>query len=133
MKRVCTVLMCACLMLTGCAGNGGHIGKDEAEFNHLIPDKEPTHEDMVDGVLDLCAAAQDSYTRMMDAASQDGADKKGVREAERVCKTYGQRLAELAELDYGAMQNEEIIQYMEEISNIISAIREVRDILNGLG
>lgn len=133
MKKICTMLMCACLMLTGCAANAGYTGKDEAELNRLIPDEAPTHEDMVRGALDLCAAAQDSYARMTEAASRDGADEKGVQEAEKVRETYGKRLTELAKLDYDAMRNEEIIQYMEEVSNIITAIREVRDIFNGLG
>ena len=133
MKKICAMLLCACLSLVGCAGAGGYPVRDEADANLLIPDREPTHEEVVSGMLDLCTAARDSMTIMLEASAQEGADERGVKEAQKVRETYEQRISELAALDYDAMEDAEIVRYMEEVSEIITAIRQARDILSGLG
>lgn len=102
------------------------------EFIQLVPDKELTHDDLVKGVSDLCSAAQDSYSRMAEASQNENAPRKGIRAANKVKKTYEERLKELSSMDYYPMTDEEILNYSAELSEIISAIRKARDLLNGI-
>ena len=129
---ITAALLCVCLVLTGCAWGGKNTVTIEVENNRLVPDEEPTHEEVVAHMENLCAAAMDSLARMKEAAAADGADKRGVQAAGRAARKYEPRLAELAAMDYGSMSDEEIVAYMEEISQIIADFREARDILSGL-
>lgn len=103
-----------------------------SDFIQLVPDGELTHEDLINGISDLCKSAQDSYSLMLEASQDKQAPRKGIRFAKKVQKQYEDRLNELSSLDYSSMTDDEIIRYTSEISEIISAIREARDLLNDL-
>ena len=145
MNPICSLLLCLCIALTGCAAGGGaakptqeaqtageiqpteapQMQMEEAELRPLVPDEAPTHAEVVQDMLDLIAAARDSCARMLEEAEAKGDDAMKLAEAARA--ENEPRLTELAGLDYDAMTDDEIYRYMSEVSDILTAFRQARD------
>lgn len=89
-----------------------------------------TLEEKADNTKDLLSSVQDSYGIMTELSQKEDAPKKGVKAAKKVQKKYEARLKELAEADFSDFSVSELDDISEELSNIISAIREARDLLN---
>ena len=130
MLKLWSLLLCACLTLTACLAVESRTGSEEVEFNRLTPEGERTHEEIVSGMREICASARDSFDRML--ADAQGKGEREAQAAREVRDQYARRLDELEALDYDAMADAEIYGYMEEISGILTAIREARDVIGGL-
>ena len=125
--RIWSVLLCACLALTARVRGSEIEDHGSLEFIPVVPEGERTHEERVNGTRDLVASARDSYDRMRESAQEEH-----IEAVEEIRLRYEERLSELAQLDYDAMTDREIMFHMEEVSGIITAIREVRDAIAGL-
>ena len=120
--------MCVCAILTGFVRGSDLPREVEGRMREPGPVGESTHEETVESMRQMVANAQDSYARMCESAGEEHAQL--VRE---IRDQYERRLTELAEMDFASMTDDEIVPYMLEVSNIITAIREARDVIAGLG
>lgn len=141
MRKLWSVLLCACLALTGCGRDAVEAKEEKApvdgsmagrDYEHrpIGPVREPTHENYVRDVGNLLASARDSLARMEEEAAAKGAAAEPIaREAREKCE---KRLSELAATDLNAQPDESLMSYMLEISNIITTLREARDAIDAL-
>ncbi len=138
MKKFLSVLILFVpVLLCGCAGsdNPNEDGIHESFTTSIKPASPittPTHEETAENAASLLGSAQDSFNRMNEAAHNENAPEKGVKAADAVAEKYKDRLEELAETDFSACSDEELSDIMQEISNIITAIREARDLINNI-
>ena len=102
---------------------------DEAEIRHLVPDTEFTIEKLIEGTQKLCDSVQDSYSTMLELAGADDASEKGIKATKAVEEKHGERIKELSEIDFSVLSENELEDYMSEMSSLITAIREARDAL----
>lgn len=94
------------------------------------PEIEPTFENQLANAMQSYENVCDSYSKMQELSQADNASKKGKRAAAKVEKKYAGRIAELADIDFSQMSSEELLSVSLECTDMISAIRKVRDILN---
>lgn len=102
---------------------------DEVKINPIGPTTEISLESLISGTQNLCDAVLDSYSTMLELASADDAKEKGIKAAKKVEEKYGERIKELSEMDFSTLSENELREYMHELSNLITAIREARDAL----
>ncbi len=105
---------------------------DSEEIKPASPVNDFTLEKLVENTGDLLNSALESYQIMTDDAARTDAPQKGIKAAKKVQKQYGERLTELKAADLSGYSSEDLYSLSEEISNIISAIREARDLLSGI-
>lgn len=94
------------------------------------PTKEFTLEDRINTANNLLSAVTDSYQKMSDLAAEASAPKKGINAAKQVKEKYATRIEELQTADFSTWSAEDLSALALEISDIISAIREARDLLS---
>ena len=129
--KICLLMLCACLTLTMPVTGGGIEGgiiEESPEIEPLGPTGDGTREEVVSGIRQMLANAEESCALMMESAEEKGAEARQLAEDAR--DQYAQRLTELGEMDYGDLSEAELGQYIDEISNIITAFREARDAMD---
>ena len=124
--KLLSLLLCLCVPMV-CYVHGGASDGGRFERIPASPVNQPSHAQMAADVAQMVANAQDSGARMLESAGDAHADQ-----AREVWEKYASRLEELAGMDYDAMSDEALGECMLELSEIISAFREVRDRINGL-
>ncbi len=102
----------------------------EATLKPIGPSKEFTLEDYILSANSLLDAVLDSYQIMTDLAASDTAPKKGVKAAKKVTEKHLTRIEELKTADFSTWSAEDLSALSLELSDMISDIREVRDLLN---
>ena len=132
MRMIGGMLLCICLLFTGCVGERGGDFEIETSLDEvrLVPEGEASHEEIAESVRGLVKDSQDFLARMQEAAGAKG--KKAVKLAEKVRKKVERRIAALTELDYDAMTDEELSTYIDEASDIITVIREAYDAIDAM-
>lgn len=124
------------LLLSGCSTQSGTsedpalIKSEEIDLLPVGPTTEPTFENILSGTNNLLVSTRDSYNIMTELATRDSAPKKGIKAAQKVEKKYSARLAELENADLSSYSMEELEEISIELSNMITAIREARDLLS---
>ena len=126
------------IFIQGCNTNKSTGGTDMSkhpityEENMIVvgPTKEFTLEDHVQTANELLAAVTDSYQQMLDSTTNSSASAKGINAAEKVREKYDARIEELKATDFSTWSAEDLSELSLELSNIISAIREARDLLS---
>lgn len=94
------------------------------------PSNDATVENLLAGALQSYENVCDSYAKMQELASSKDASEKGREAAAEVEKAYANRIAELAEMDFSQLTSEELLSISLECTDMISAIRKARDVLN---
>lgn len=122
------------VLLCGCSFSGNsHDEVIEYSFSEDIkpasPVVTPTHEERTENTRSLLKSAMESMDIMDEMAEKDSASEDGVKAAEAVHKKYKSRLEDLDESDLSALSDDELTQIALEISDMITAIREARDLL----
>lgn len=123
------------VFLCGCSASDNAQVDDSIEYSYTeaiqpaSPITTPTHEEKAEDTASLLSSAQDSFQIMNEMAEEESAPEDGVKAAEAVRKKYKSRLEELAETDFSACSDDELSEFSFEISDIITAIREARDLL----
>lgn len=125
------------LFLCGCSASGNAQENDVIDYSYTgteaikpaSPTTNPTPEEKAETVSTLLSSAQESYQIMNEMAKKESAPEDGVEAAEAVQEKYKSRLEELAEDDLSAYSFDELNELAFEISDIITAIREARDLL----
>lgn len=122
-------------LLCGCSASGASQKNDVIEYSSAesiqpaSPSVTPTLEELAEDTATLLKSAQDSYNTMNENAEKETASQDGVKAAEAVSQKYKSRLDELEEADLSTYSYEELQELQQEISGIITAIREARDLL----
>ncbi len=106
------------------------IDNTTLEHQPINPETNVTFEKQVNATNNLLSATQDSYKTMLSLSESTSASKKGTRAANKVTQTYASRIDELAKIDFFALSSEELDAISFELSDIITAIREARDLLD---
>lgn len=125
-------LFCGCLSSTVPKKEDSMKLVGTEEIKPASPVIDFTFEELVENTDNLLNSVLDSYQIMTEAAQQSDAPKKGIKAADKVQKEYAERLAELKDTDLSGYSPEELYSLSEELSDIITAIREARDLLNGI-
>lgn len=94
----------------------------------ITPSETITHEDWVENITNALSTIQPLYEEMLSLAAQKGAPSKAVKKAVEVEKKYGERLKEIIGLSLTDLSDEELKEISFELSDIMSAIREVNDL-----
>lgn len=126
------ITCCACGIHS--AGNGSSGAADSEstisdEMVQLPPQTAYTLEELTDQTAGLRDFVVDSYQKMQDLAASDDAKEAGKEKAETVENEYSERIAELAGTDFSQMTEEELTQYLIELTNLTAIIREANDAL----
>ena len=103
--------------------------KQEVTAITVGPVKELDHEEHISSVNNLLDAVVDSYGKM-NASVNESTDKDAINAAKNVEKLYGARIEELKQADFSTWSEEDLFILSSELSNMITAIREARDLLN---
>ncbi len=130
-SHIILIFSAVCLIGICCSCNSAKETEtiEKVEINHLVPETEYSIEMRIKGAQNLCASVQDSYSTMLELASADDASEKGIKAAKAVEEKHGERIKELSEIDFSALSENELEDYMSEMSSLITAIREARDAL----
>lgn len=99
------------------------------EINKLVPETV-TLDDIIEGADSLRNSVNDSYSIMLELAADKNASTEAVEAANNITSEYKSYIDDLAKLDFASMNQEEIDSYMAEMSELITKIREVRDLLS---
>lgn len=132
-------LLLMALLLCACGQDASDSEGDTVveEFSEYYPAKvigpevEPTFENQLEGARQSYENVCDSYAKMQELAEAESASKAGKEAAAAVEKKYADRIAELADMDFSQLTSEELLSVSLECTDMISAIREARDVLNG--
>lgn len=125
------LLLITPILLCSCRPQGDSNMKyiEHTENAAIIgPDKEFTLEDCIHSANNLLAAVNDSYEKMNTAAGESS-DESAKEAASKVISQYGARIEELNKEDFSTWSEEDLSALTTELSYIITAIREVRDLL----
>ena len=128
------IIMFIPVLLCGCSFSGNsHDDAIEYSFSEEIkpasPVTTPTHEEKAENARSLLESAMESMNIMDELSENDSASEDDIEAAEAVRKKYKSRLEDLDETDLSALSDDELTEIELEISGIITAIREVRDLL----
>lgn len=127
-----TLLLCAC-------GQDASDSEEDAvveEFSEYYPAKVigPEVEPTLETRLATAQQAYDnmcySYSEMQELAEAENASKKGKKAAAKLEEKYADRIAKLADTDFSQLTSEDLFSISQECTDIISAIRDVKDALN---
>lgn len=127
--KICILLVCGSLPLSATA-ESGIISELNPELAILDPAVEETREEIVERILQMAANAGDICAMMMESAQEKGPEAQQI--AADVRDQYAQRLTELAEMDYSDIPEQDLGQYIDELSDIIAAFREASDAIEAL-
>lgn len=119
------------ILLTGCGlfKSSHTLNSSDTGINELVPNTEITLESQRESATDMCRFLKTSYETMQELAAADDAPSDGIKAAKAVEKKYADRLNELFALDFSEMNEDEINSYLIEMTNLITVIREARDVL----
>ncbi len=137
MKRSAVlILLMLALLCSGC-GSGDHARSEKESENMqetidsvlFVPKEKLSLEEYASSLSELCQNAKNGYEQLMLAAEDKNAPKKGVKAARKIEKEYKARLDELCSTDFSICTEEEISDCYREVSTMITAIREAKDLL----
>lgn len=143
MKKYGIALLAALVALTvaGCASaaaasvqssSSAPAESKSVESLPVGPQSEDTLENWLDTASDLVESVQDSYDAMLEESGKSDAVSEGVAAAEKVREELSARIEELAGIDLSALTMEELQALAEEMSGMLTTIREARDQLAGI-
>lgn len=101
----------------------------DVTLDALIPKEAPPLEKRAADLAKLCEDVREGLNSLSEAAQSDTAPRKGVKAAQAVEKKYKNRLDELCSMDFSTLKEDEISDLSIEVSTIITAIREAKDLL----
>lgn len=123
----------------GCCACGINSSKNQSSNNsqsitgaqsvQYPPATEYSLEELTTQTSDFRNHIVSSYQKMQELAADDKSYAVGKEAAKKVEEKYGERIAELADIDFTGMSEEELTQYINEFADLTTAIREAKDAL----
>ncbi len=130
------ILLLLAFLLCACGQDGAEPEEDILTEDSgycparvIGPDIETTPEIRLANTMQTYENMCYSYSEMQELAESEGASKKGKKAAAKLEKKYADRIAELADTDFSQLTSEELLSVSSECLDIISAIRDVTDVL----
>ena len=100
-----------------------------AEVRPLPGPTDYTLEELTEQTADFRDYIVQDYQKMQALAAEDTSYQVGKEAAKKVEEQYGTRIAELAEIDFNGMTEQELLDYQTEFTTLTTAIREAKDAL----
>ncbi len=123
-----------CLFSCGCNTSEEGSQMKSIHFQEKIlpigPVEEFTIENGIKSVTQNLASVTDSYGQMISLAESENASSAGKDAANNVTEKYAARIEEIKSIDFSTLSLEDLSSLSSELSHIITAIREARDLLN---
>lgn len=124
------VTCCACGINSSTNKNTDEMESTyHADIKAFPEPTEYTLEELTEQTTDFRDYIISAYNKMQELAADDTSYEAGKEAAKKVEEQYGSRIAELAELDFNGMTEEELLQYQMELTALTTAIREANDAL----
>ena len=123
------ITCCACGINSGKNQSPLEEGTYQAEIRPIPGPTEYTLEELTDQTADFRDYIVQDYQKMQQLAADDTSYQAGKEAARKVEERYGARIAELAEVDFNGMTEQELLDYQIEFTKLTTAIREAKDAL----
>ena len=122
------------IICCGCGINTLPLSKEDtsdwhAEMVQLPPPTEYTLEELTSQTVDFRDYIISSYQNIQELANDDKSHEAGKELVKKIEEQYGERIAELADMDFTGMTKEELTEYMGEFTALTTVIREAKDAL----
>lgn len=125
------------MILSGCGTNTQPFSSSEedessnwhAEMVQFPPATEYTLEESTSQTADFRDYVITSYQQIQELAADDASHEAGKELVKKIEEQYGERIAELADIDFTGMTKEELTEYMSEFTSLTTVIREAKDAL----
>lgn len=91
--------------------------------------KEYTLEELTDQTADFRDYIVNFYQQVQELAEDDETYDAGKKLAKELKEQYGERITELADIDFTGMTKDELNEYLIEFTSLTTTIREVKDAL----
>lgn len=106
-------------------------GEYEENFEsvQLPAPKEYTLEELTAQTADFRDYIVNFYQQVQELAEDDETYDAGKKLAKEVAEQYGERITELADIDFTGMTEDELKEYQSEFASLTTVIREVKDAL----
>ncbi|MBD5520122.1 MAG: hypothetical protein HDR03_02700 [Lachnospiraceae bacterium] len=91
--------------------------------------KEYTLEELTDQTADFRDYIVNFYQQVQELAQDDESYDSGKKLAKEVAEQYGERITELADIDFTGMTEDELKEYQSEFASLTTVIREAKDAL----
>ncbi len=119
---------CACGVNTSSNSSLGESSESFESVQRPAP-KEYTLEELTDQTADFRDYIVNFYQQMQELAEDDESYDAGKELAKEVEEQYGERISELADIDFTGMTEDELNEYLNEFASLTTAIREAKDAL----
>lgn len=135
MKR--NIFVTAILLCLACIGCGNDNAKEITLESGANAQPYPgtvkfTHEENAENARQMVKNIHDSYDKMLKAAKSEDATKEGKKAVEEASASIKEQIDSLDKIDWDAMSDDEIADYSEKLADLITQIREIRDLLEGI-
>lgn len=130
--QLTALLLISTSLLCGCTPKGDTSMYDiqhEATAVTIGPTKEFDKNDLISTATGLLDAVTDSYGKMH-AAVNESTSNKAKKAVENVENLYAERIETLKNEDFSNWSEEDLSDLSTELSYMITAIREARDLIN---
>lgn len=100
-----------------------------ADMVQLPPHTECTFEELAEQTVDFRNYIVSAYQNIQELAADDESYEAGKELVRKIEEQYGERIAELAEIDFSEMTEDELKNYLIEFTSLTTVIREAKDAL----
>lgn len=124
------VLFCACGINTLPYNSSDENTADwHANQVQLPPPTEYTLEELTEQAVDFRNYIISSYQTIQELSADEATYEAGKELTKKIEEEYGERIAELADIDFSGMTKEELTEYMSEFTSLTTIIRKAKDAL----
>ena len=100
-----------------------------AEMVQLPPKTEYTLEELAAQTADFRDYIVLAYQNIQELATNEESYESGKELVKKVEEQYGDRIAELADIDFSEMTEDELRKYLNEFTSLTTVIRKAKDAL----
>lgn len=93
------------------------------------PQETYTIEELASHVSDFRNYIISSYQTIQELSVDEATYEAGKELTKKIEEEYGERIAELADIDFSGMTKEELTEYMSEFTSLTTIIRKAKDAL----
>lgn len=124
------VIFCACGVDTLPNTSLDEASTDwHADLVQLPPPTEYTIEELTKQAVDFRNYIITSYQTIQELSAVETSYEAGKELTKKIEDEYGERIAELADIDFSDMTKEELTEYLSEFTTLTTIIRKAKDAL----
>lgn len=124
------MIFCACGINTLPYASSDESSTDwHADMVQFPPPTEYTLEELTEQAVDFRNYVISSYQTIQELSADEASYEAGKELTKKVEEEYGERIAELADIDFSGMTKEELTEYLSEFTSLTTIIRQAKDAL----